>query len=256
MAGYFDLVLALLPFEAPFFEEHGLRARFVGHPVVERAARIAGGDDLRKRLNIPEGRPLLAVLPGSRSSEVRPLLPIFQDTVGRVREMIPDLVCILPAVPHLVYLVREMTTNWPAPLHIVEDEADKFAAFGVADAALAASGTVTTELALAGLPMVVAYRVGSLTAAVARRLIRVPFVTLVNLLLEREAVPEFIQERCRADLLAPAVVRLLTDDAARAQQKQDLRKAVHLLGIDDEAPSLRAARVLLEFVRERRAVAS
>ena len=185
--------------------------------------------------------------------EVKPLLPIFRDTVGRVRESISDLVCALPAVPHLLKPVQEITTDWPTALHIVEDEADKFAAFGAADAALAASGTVTTELALAGVPMVVAYRVGPLTAAVARRLIRVPFATLINLLLKREAVPEFIQERCRPDLLAPALIRLFTDDGARAQQKKDLREAIHLLGVDDEPPSLRAARVLLDFVQERRA---
>jgi len=253
MARYFDLVLALLPFELPFFEAHGLHARFVGHPVVERAARICGGEELRRRLQIPEKAPLLALLPGSRSSEIRPLLPIFRNTVKVVRDAVPGLVCILPAVPHLTATIRTMTINWPSPLHIVSDEADKFAAFGTASAALAASGTVTTELALAGVPMAVAYRVGWLTAVLMRPLIRVPFVTLVNLLLEREAVPEFLQERCRADQLAPCVIRLLTDTDYRERQTRDLGEAVHLLGRDEESPSLRAARVLLEFVRERRA---
>jgi lipid-A-disaccharide synthase len=253
MARYFDLVLALLPFEAPFFETHGLHARFVGHPVVERAARIAGGGVLRERLRISPDTPLLALLPGSRKSEIRPLLPIFRETVAIVRQSIPDLVCVLPAVPHLADDVRELTQDWPTLLHVVSDEADKFAAFGAADAALAASGTVTTELALAGVPMAVAYRLGWLTAALMRPLIRVPFVTLVNLLLEREAVPEFLQVRCRADLLAPCVVRLLKDPAFREQQQRDLREAVHRLGLDEEPPSLRAARALLEFVRERRA---
>jgi lipid-A-disaccharide synthase len=252
MARYFDLVLALLPFEAPFFEAHGLHARFVGHPVVERAARIGGGEDMRLRLQIPDDAPLLALLPGSRSSEIHPLLPIFRDTVKAVRDVVPGLVCILPAVPHLAAAIRTMTVNWPSPLHIVVDEADKFAAFGTADAALAASGTVTTELALAGVPMAVAYRVGWLTATLMRPLIRVPFVTLVNLLLEREAVPEFLQQRCRADLISPCVIRLLTDTEYREGQKRDLRDAVHLLGLDEESPSLRAARALLEFVQERR----
>lgn len=253
MARYFDLVMALLPFEAPFFEAHGLHARFVGHPVVERAARIAGGDELRRRLQIPETAPVLALLPGSRSSEIHPLLPIFREAVSAVRKAAPDLICVLPAVPHLAGRVRGMTANWPAPLHIVTEEADKFAAFGAADAALAASGTVTTELALAGVPMAVTYRVGWLTAALMRPLIRVPFVTLVNLLLEREAVPEFLQGRCRADLIGPCVIRLLTDTQYRERQKRDLREALHLLGLDEEPPSLRAARALLEFVRERRA---
>ena len=112
---------------------------------------------------------------------------------------------------------------------------------------------MTTELALAGVPMAVAYRVGWLTAALMRPLIRVPFVTLVNLLLDREAVPEFLQERCRAELIAPSLIRLLSDPEFREAQKHDLREAVHLLGRDEEAPSLRAARALLQFVQERRA---
>ncbi|HUJ46907.1 MAG TPA: lipid-A-disaccharide synthase, partial [Rhizomicrobium sp.] len=153
MAKYFDLVLALLPFEAEFFEQHGLHAKFVGHPVIERAAKMTGGAALRTRLGIGERVPLLAVLPGSRTSEVRPLLPIFRDTVARLRQAVPDLVCILPVVPHVAPIVRSLTQAWPAPLHIVEGEADKFAAFDAADAALAASGTVTTELALSGTPM-------------------------------------------------------------------------------------------------------
>jgi lipid-A-disaccharide synthase len=253
MARYFDLVLALLPFETPFFERRGLHARFVGHPVVERAERISGGVALRERLGIPAGARVLAILPGSRMSEVRLLLPIFREAVAAISAKVPGVVCILPAVPHLVPVIRQLVQSWPTPLYIIEMEADKFAAFHTADAALAASGTVTTELALAGVPMVVAYRLGWLTYLLVRPIVRVPHITLVNLLLKREAVPEFIQQRCRADLLADAVLRLLEDENYRERQKRDLREAVHLLGIDDERPSLRAARALLEFVRERRA---
>ncbi|MBV9571150.1 MAG: lipid-A-disaccharide synthase [Alphaproteobacteria bacterium] len=252
MGQYVDLVLALLPFETKFFETHGLHARFVGHPVVERAARIAGGEALRKRLGIAPSAPLLALLPGSRKGEVHRLLPVFRETVAAVRAEITDLVCVLPTVPLVTKLVHEMTLQWPAPLHILENEADKFAAFGTADVALVASGTVTSELALAGVPMAVAYRVGWLTSVIARRIVRVPHVTLVNLLLEREAVPEFLLERCRADLLAPCLVRLFRDEDYRSKQKHDLREAMHMLGVNDEAPSKRAARALLEFVRERR----
>jgi lipid-A-disaccharide synthase len=251
MARYFDLVLALLPFEAPFFEAHGLHARFVGHPVVERAARMVGGEALRERLGLSPSAPVVAVLPGSRMSEIRPLLPVFRDTVARIHAHLPGVACILPAVPDLAPAIRKLAQHWPVPLHIVDTEADKFSAFGAAGAALAASGTVTTELALAGTPMVVAYRVGWLTGALMRPFIRVRYATLVNLLLEREAVPEFLQTRCRADLLAPALLRLLQNGEERTRQKQDLAQAVHLLGRDEEAPSLRAARALLEFVRQR-----
>lgn len=253
MGRYFDLVLALLPFETKFFETHGLHARFVGHPVVERAALITGGAELRKKLGIARSAPLLALLPGSRKGEVHRLLPVFRETVAAVKHDIRELVCVLPTVPHVTDLVHEMARQWPVELHILENEADKFAAFGTADVALVASGTVTSELALAGVPMAVAYRVGWLTSVIARRIVRVPHVTLVNLLLEREAVPEFLLDRCLAGLLAPCIVRLFRDEGYRSQQKRDLREAMHLLGVDDEAPSKRAARALLEFVRERHA---
>jgi lipid-A-disaccharide synthase len=253
MARYFDLVLALLPFEAEFFERHGVHAKFVGHPVIERAAKMVGGKQLRARLEIGESTPLLAVLPGSRTSEVRPLLPIFRDTVSRLRQAIPDLVCVLPVVPHVAAVVRALTENWPAPLHIVEGETDKFAAFDAADVALAASGTVTTELALADTPMVVAYKLGWVTYAMMRPLISVDYVTLVNLLLNREAVPEFLQASCRADLLADCLQKLLLDPAARAAQQRDLRVADAMLGQGGEPPSLRAARALLDFVQQPRA---
>lgn len=256
MARYFDLVLALLPFEAQFFERHGLRARFVGHPVVERQARVRGGAELRQRFGVSPVAPLLAVLPGSRFSEIRPLLPIFRETIQGVQHSVPGLVCILPTIPHIAAAVRQLTATWPVPLHIVESEDDKFAAFGAADAALAASGTVTTELALAGVPMVVVYKVGLISHAVAMAIVRVPHVSIVNLLLGREAVPEFLQTRCRPELLAPAVVRLFHDQAYREQQKRDLREAIHRLGVDDEPPSLRAARVLLDFAQQRRAAAA
>ena len=255
MARYFDLVLALLPFEAQFFETHGLHARFVGHPVVERQARIRGGAELRQRLRIAPEAPLLAVLPGSRFSEIRQLLPIFRDTVQAAQHSVPGLVCILPTIPHIAAEVRQLTAAWPVSLHIVESESDKFAAFAAANVALAASGTVTTELALSGVPMVVAYKVGAISHAVAKAIVRVPHVSIVNLLLGREAVPEFLQTRCRPELLSSAVVRLFRDEAYREQQKRDLREAVHLLGIDDDPPSLRAARVLLDFVQERRSAA-
>jgi lipid-A-disaccharide synthase len=253
MARYFDLVLALLPFEATFFEKHHLYAAFVGHPVIERTTRMTGGAALRSRLSIPIDAPLLLILPGSRMSEVRPLLPIFRDTVARLRSRIPNLVCILPAVSHVESTVRALSENWPAPLHIVNSVQDKFAAFDAADVALAASGTVTTELALAGTPMVVTYKLGWVTYALMRPFINVPYVALPNLLLGREAIPELLQARCRADLLAEQLEQLFLNAEVREMQKRDLAEAAAILGVGGEPPSLRAARALLDFVQQPRA---
>ncbi len=251
MARYFDLVLALLPFEAPFFERYGLHAVFVGHPVIERAARMTGGMEFRARHGIAPDAPLLAVLPGSRTSEIRFILPVFREAVAQIAGRVPGLVTVLPTVPHVAARVRAATQDWPTPLHLVEGDDEKFAAFDAADAALAASGTVTTELALARTPMVVGYRVGWLTYALALPLMNVRFITLINVLLDRQAVPEFLQSRCTPEALADAVVTLLADKNAASRQIADLDAATALLGKGGEAPSLRAARAIVDFVRGR-----
>ncbi|HUB85814.1 MAG TPA: hypothetical protein VL971_08980, partial [Rhizomicrobium sp.] len=155
--------------------------------------------------------------------------------------------CVLPTVPNVAGKVRGGATNWPTPLHILEGDDDKFASFDAADVALAASGTVTTELALSQTPMVVGYKLGWLTYALARPFIVAKFATLVNILLDREAVPEFIQEKCTPDALATALLPLFRDPKARDAQTTALKAAVHELGGDDEPPSLRAARTLLAF---------
>jgi lipid-A-disaccharide synthase len=248
MATYFDLVLALLPFEAPFFESHGLRSVFVGHPALERAKRMTGGAEFRARHGIAPDAPLLAVLPGSRTNEIRYIFPVFRDAVSMLAQRVPGLVTVIPAVPHVGARIRVGAANWPVPLHILDGEAEKFSAFDAADAALAASGTVTTELALSRTPMVVAYKVGKVTAAIYKRLVAVKYITLVNLLLDRLAVPEFIQERCRADLLADAVASLLTDKAVAARQSADLEEAMRRMGQGGGEPSMRAARAILEFL--------
>ena len=253
MARYFDLVLALLPFEPPFFESYNLSAVFVGHPVLERAARMTGGAGLRRRLGIAPDAPLLAVLPGSRSNEIRFILPVFREAVRLIAARVPGLVTVLPTVPHVATRVQAATTDWPAPLHVILDEDQKFAAFDAANAALAASGTVTTELALARVPFVSAYRVGWLTYALARPLFKLPHFTLVNLLLKRGAVPEFLQGAASPQSLTDAVTPLLTVPEAAARQRNDLDEAMRLLGRGGEPPSLRAAQAILDFVRSRRA---
>jgi lipid-A-disaccharide synthase len=248
MARYFDLILALFPFEVPFFEKYGLRAVFVGHPVIERRARMTGGAQLRARLGIASDAPLLALLPGSRSSEIRFIFSIFRATAALLAAKIPRLVTVLPTVPHVAARVRAAASGWPTPLHILENEADKYAAFDAADVALAASGTVTAELALARTPMVVAYRVGGLTYALANRLMTVPYMTLVNILLERRAIPEFKQYDATPEALAAEVERLFRNEDARAAQIDAMNEFGRRLGEGEEAPSQRAARVLLDFI--------
>jgi lipid-A-disaccharide synthase len=248
MARSFDLLLALLPFEPPFFEKYGLHTVFVGHPVIERAKLMTGGAALRARLGIGPDQPLLMVLPGSRSSEIRFILPAFRAAVAEIATRLPRVVTVIPTVPNVATRVRDSVRDWPVPLHLIEGDTDKFSAMSTANAALAASGTVTTELALARTPMVVAYRVGWLTYLLARPLFVSKWFTLVNLLLEREAVPEFLQGAATPQRLADEVVRLMTDACAADAQRSDLDLAARLLGQGSEAPSLRAARAIIDFV--------
>ena len=251
MAKYFDLVLALFPFEVPFFEKYRLKAAFVGHPVIERRPRMTDGDALRARLGITPDAPLLALLPGSRTSEIRFIFPAFRRAVELLAPRIPGLVTILPTVPHVAAKVRAGAEGWPTPLHILDSEDDKYAAFDAADVALAASGTVTAEVALSRTPMVVAYKVGALTFALANRLMTVPYMTLLNILLERRAVPEFKQDAATPEVLAAEVELLFTDKDAAAAQVAAMDEFARKLGEGGEAPSLRAARVLLDFVHGR-----
>jgi len=248
MAHDFDLVLALFPFEVPFLKKYGLKAEFVGHPVIERVARMTGGAALRARLGIAADAPLLALLPGSRSNEIRFILPVFHDAMALLAARIPGLVTVLPTVPHVAEKVRAATASWPTKLHLLESEGDKYAAFDAADVALAASGTVTAELALSRTPMVVGYRVGGLTYALSSLIMNVKYITLVNVLLEREAVPEFLQSHLKPELLADAVEKLLRDPKVRAEQQMALAEFDRMLGEGTEAPSLRAARALLSFI--------
>ena len=245
MARYMDAVLTLLPFEVPFFQRYGIESHFVGNPVVERAQRMTGGDAFRQRHGIGNEATLLAVLPGSRLSEIRFILPAFKGAVAILARQVPGLVSVIPTVPGVAALVRDAAVDWPTPAYVVENDDEKYASFDAADAALAASGTVTTELALSKTPMVVGYRVGALTYAIAKQFVDVPYITLINLILKREAVPEFIQDLCEPKILAAALKPLLTDVAAHAAQVHDLEAAAQLLGEGEESPSLRAARAVL-----------
>lgn len=247
MARYIDSVLTLFPFEAQFFERYDIHAVTVGYPVIERATLMTGGAEFRRRHGIAADTKLLAVLPGSRRNEIRFLLPVFRDAVRLLARDVPGLVCVLPTIGHVARHVREAAAAWPVRAIVTESDAEKFAAFDAADAALAASGTVTSELALARTPMVVAYRLGWLTAALARPFVTVRFASLINLVLGREAVPEFIQENCTAENLARALKELLTDPNAHARQMRDLEEAGRAFGLGQESPSLRAARAVLEL---------
>jgi lipid-A-disaccharide synthase len=252
MAGYLDHLLALLPFEPPIFDRHGLTTSFVGHPVVETAGRRFDADGFRRAQSIAVGAPLICVLPGSRNSEVKRLLPVFEETVALLAERLPDLHVVLPAVTGMESRVRETTRAWPVPVAVVTGGENRYAAFAASHAAIAASGTVAVELAVAQVPAVIAYRVNRLTAFLARRLIRVRYVSLPNLVMDRAIQPEMLQEDCTPEKLADALQPLLHDTDRRSAYVSACQEAARALGAFGEPPSRRAARIVLQEVARRR----
>jgi lipid-A-disaccharide synthase len=252
MAKSFDHVLCLLPFEVPIFQNVGMGASFVGHPVIERAPRPGQGDAFRARHGIPRDQKVLLLLPGSRSNEIRFLWSVFREAIEQTSASVGSLKIVLPTVQNVSASVHKLAAEWRKDILVVDGPDEKLGAFDAADIALAASGTVSTELALSTTPMVIGYRVGALTAAIARRFIKVPYVTLVNIILNREVVPEFIQENCTSANLSRELIRLLTNPAARLEQVTATASAVKAMGYGDEAPSIRAAREILRIIKEPR----
>jgi lipid-A-disaccharide synthase len=244
-----DRLLVLLPFEADFFERHGLASIFVGHPIVEEIG--GGGDGVRFRAEhrLPAEQPLLCLLPGSRQGEVRRHLPVLVETVRLLRQTRPDLGIVLPTLAVRENEIRALTASLDPPPLIVTGRSERLDAYAACRAAIAASGTVSLEVALAGLPFVTIYRTGPLTAWLARRLITVPYVNLANLIVGRGVVPELLQQHCAPDEVVRAVVPLLDDEAAREEQRRSLAEVAARLGADDPTPpSARAAAAVLDLL--------
>ncbi|CAO3422137.1 lipid-A-disaccharide synthase [Azospirillum endophyticum] len=252
-AAIYDHLLAVLPFEPPYFEREGLACTFVGHSVVEGGAGRGDGAAFRQRHGIAASDRVVAVLPGSRKGEVSRLLPDFRATLDLLRPSHPNLIAVVPTVATVRDRVAAAIADWPVRTVLVEGDTEKYDAFAAAEAALAASGTVALELALARLPTVIAYRLNPVTVALYRRLIRVKYVNLVNLMLDRMLVPELLQQDCRPDRLAAELGRLLDDPAARRAQVDGVAEVARWLGQGDTPPSERAARAVLDIVTDRNA---
>lgn len=253
IAKVLDHLLVLYPFEPPYFDRAGLANTFIGHPLTEEGIAMADGPAMRARLDLDEDQPLLAILPGSRRQEVERLMPVFRATYARLRQDHPRLHAVIPAAPAVADDVLVAVETWTEPVSVVMGTEARYQAFAASRVALAASGTVTLELAAAGLPMVVAYKVNLLSGWLGHLLIRVPYVALVNLVAGEWAVPELLQERCRPRALAQALDALLRDEDARQRQIAVHRRVIAALDGQGEAPSRRAARAIVALVDERAA---
>lgn len=246
MRGYVDHILALLPFEPDVHRRlGGPHCSYVGHPLTEEVAELRpNAEEATRRLAAP---PVLLALPGSRSGEIQRLTATFGETVAKVADRIGPIEVLLPTTPRLAERVTEQTASWQVKPRIVVDGAEKRAAFRIARAALAKSGTVTLELALAGVPMVTAYKVSGLETLIGRPIKnRLPSVILANLVLGENVVPEFLQEDCTPENLAKALVPLLSDTPERQRQIEAFSRLDDIMQIGQSAPAMRAAEIVLD----------
>ena len=250
MRTYVDHVLALLPFEPKtMIDLGGPPCTFVGHPLGERLVDLRP-NDLEARLRRADP-PLVLVLPGSRHAEIRRMAPVFGSAIARVVEQYGPLEAVVPAVPRLADAVQAAVAAWPIPARIATDPGEKHEAFRTARAALTKSGTSTLELALAGVPMVAAYKVSLVEEIVGRLLIHAPSAILANLVLGKNVVPEFLQRDCTAGRLAAALVPLLGDTPERRKQTEAFSQLDDLMEIGKATPSAHAASLVLKSVGSR-----
>jgi lipid-A-disaccharide synthase len=246
--GLWDELLCLLPFEPDFFAPHGLNPIFVGHPVLESGADAGDAARFRAAHEIaPDAVPVM-LLPGSRLTETSRLLPVFRETIMLLAGSVPNLKPVLAAAPGIADLVAAQTADWPVQPIIIRDISERYDAFAAAHAALTKSGTSTLELAMAGVPMAVTYRVNPLSAALGRRLIKVKHVAMINLLAGHALVPELLQQDCTPEKLAATLRTLLTDSAAVAAQRSAYKAALATLQVPTGTPSEAAAAAVLKHL--------
>jgi lipid-A-disaccharide synthase len=256
LAGMADHLLAIQPFEPPYFKAAGLPTTFVGNPVLARDYSGARPERLRQAVGASSEDPLLLVLLGSRRGEVQRLAPPFEAALAQLKAARPTLRIVAPAADSVADLVKDRLSRWPFEVHVVEGETAKLDAMRAATAALACSGTVTTELAMAGCPMIVAYRVHPLSAAVARMILRTRYITLINIAAGEAVAPEFLQDRCTGPNLAQALAPLIDDPARRQRQIEAQADALAKLGGGEGDPFDLAAKTVLDVLARKASAAA
>jgi lipid-A-disaccharide synthase len=248
IAQFLDHLLVLLPFEPPYFTREGLGCTFVGHPIVESEAEKGDAQRFRDAHNLKPNAALLTLLPGSRVREASRLMPIFKVTIEILLKRQPDLHIAIPAAPNLVPYIKQKIRNWPLPVIMTETDQDKYDMFAASRAAIACSGTVAIEMAMARLPSVIAYKISALTVFLYRRFIKFKYANLVNIMHDKLVVPEFLLENCTPEKLADGIHVLLIDEHVRQKQISGLSDVAGWLGAGQFVPSQRAAESVIDVV--------
>ena len=249
MYKYIDELLTLLPNEPPYFTKHHLQTFFVGHPVIESDVLKADGADFRKKFNIPAEAQIISILPGSRKTEVCKLLPDFLAAASMLHERNPDIYFALPTVKTVASRVKHMVKECRLPLVIVENEADRYSAFQASSAAIAASGTVALELAICNIPHIIAYKVSSLTYMIAKYLVKLKYVNLTNIMLNRNVVPELLQDKCTPENIVHEIQELLKNGQSYEKQMEGFNEVKEYLANGKQTPSQNAADIILRSLK-------
>ncbi len=247
IAKIIDHLLCILPFEPPYFTKHHLPATFIGHMVTELGIEQIPREKFRTEHNLSAKDTLLCLLPGSRKGEVERLLPIFKDTIRKLKIHHPDMKLVVPVVANVEEMVRQGLADVKIPMIFVTTQQERYEAMRACNVALAASGTVNLELAMAQVPFVIGYKMHPFTAIVARPLITIKYITMVNILLDRPAIPEFVQNDCAADNLFKATHKFLSDQIAAETVVKSQLEATNLLRPSQGTPSDMAAKVILDL---------
>ncbi len=246
IAALYDELLVLLPFEPPYFEKEGLKTHFIGHPIVEDVSLLGDKTRFYKQHNIAQDALVLTMLTGSRKTETKRLLPIYYKVIEQLSKQFPHLHLALPTVPALETELINFSKKLSIKAYVITNPQEKWDAYAASTAALAKSGTATLELALAGLPMVVTYKVSRFSAWMLRRMIQVDYVNLINILQQREVIPECLQEACNPERLSKEISMLLADSKKAKAQSSASKSSLELLGLGAKvSPSERAAKVVL-----------
>lgn len=246
LAGAVDHLLSTQKMDAPYYSGLPLSVTFVGDPALNRPLGDVSGARARAELGLSPDQPVLLVLPGSRPAEVARLAEPFGEAAARLKAQTPDLAVVVPVASTVREQVKMAVANWSTPVILVDDDHLKYDAMAGCTAALAASGTVATELALCGAPMVIGYRIGEVSYALLKRLMRARFVTLFNIAADREIAPERLQADCTGEGLAKSLMSLFEDPGRRAAQVDEQNAALALMGRGQGDPSARAARAILQ----------
>lgn len=251
IAKIYDLLLCILPFEPPYFEKYGLKSVFIGHPIIENAPdfsrKILANSEFRERYKIAMNDALLCVTPGSRISEVEKIFPEFIGAINILYKEFPTLRVVIPLIEKTENRVREMVTKISAPYFLIRGD-EKIDMFFASDFALAKSGTNTVELSLYRLPMVIAYKLNWLSHFIVKRMVKIKYANLINLILNKELIPEMLQDNCNADALADKLGGLMRNKNLAENQVKESLVVLKILGFDKgEKPSEVAAREVLKL---------